>query len=336
MDDQQNDKLESWGQSATPKVDGAFANRLEADLRELAHNPAPGRFSTGWLLRPGVIMTAVVLVVGAIFIARSDSDRGVQMVSAAGTTVSIPGAASVQDGTAGLDLPDGTRISVGPEGLAVVAGVVLEAGSTATITDGRVDVIEAGSPVDEPTTDTRPDTPPDRTAPTTTEPTPGTDRLSTTTTVTPDRATDAPTTTAVDRPSDSTTSTIVSDSTSSSAPEPETTVAPTTTTTTTEPPTTAPTDPPVVDTAPLEIGLEIGPVRDGRATLRWTVEGDGSEIVGWVVRIRRGDSSEVVTVIRQPDVRRLRVVIPNRNVQYRVIARGADGEVLATSRLISP
>ncbi len=336
MNDDLDDRLESWGRSPAPEVDGAFANRLETDLRAGGADSATRGFRPGALLRPGFVVAALILIVGVVVVLRRDTEPVVQMVAADGTTVSIPGAAATRAGAAGLELPEGSRIIVGPEGSAVVAGVVLEAGSTALITDGRVDVVEAGAVRDVEAPDATPPTttPTTSVAPTTTAPAATDDIAPTTIPPTTDRP-------VTDEPSESTTSTTVADDTVRtttttvvpdsipSTTEPGTTVPPTT-----KPPADEPVDPPPVDVAPLRVALEIGPVRNGQATLQWTTTGDTTDVAGWIVRIKRGDSSEIIALLREPDARRLRVAIPDREVQFRVVARDGAGEVLAASRLV--
>ena len=150
-----------------------------------------------------------------------------------------------------------------------------------------------------------------------------------------DRPTTAPTTVApTTEPNDSrptttvgATSTTITDTTT-----PRTTLPPETEppTTTTEPATTVPeTKPP--DDPEVTVDLRLGPVSDGQANLRWRVDGDVDAVAGWEVRMRRGDVNRRVALIRQPSVRRLRVEIPGRFVEYRVIARAADGTVIGES-----
>ncbi|MGI9604892.1 MAG: hypothetical protein ACR2P0_02015 [Acidimicrobiales bacterium] len=348
MNDELRDRLEEMASAPTPRVDGAFANRLEADLRASTPSPSDSHHPRlfDWLLRPGAIVVAAALIVGVVTLTRSDPAMAVEMFAAEGTTVSIPGADSITDGAAGLELPDGSRIDVGPAGRAIVAGVVLEAGATAMIVDGTVEIVDAGP--------SRTDAPAETDRPSTTAVGPAiTDRPNDSDVATDSTAAGRPTTTAPDRdapPQRDTTSTVEPDpilpadgSDSTVAPS-STTIPPDTTTTA-----PAPTDPPASTTQPpptttvdspapveLAVGLEASRIRDGQTTLFWNTRGDTSEISGWVVRARVGDSSEVIAVIRQADVRRLRVTVTDDAVEFRVIARSGEGEVLAASRLVAP
>lgn len=72
-------RLDEWGESATPPVDGAFANRLEVSLRqEMIAEPVSVR--GGWLgqlLRPGVVVVAAaVMIAGFALASRPSGDGG--------------------------------------------------------------------------------------------------------------------------------------------------------------------------------------------------------------------------------------------------------------------
>lgn len=336
MNDELNDRLNSWGKTSTPPVDGAFANRLEADLR-VSTAPAAKRPGFGWLLRPGVLVAAAVAIVGGIFVANIDSSPQLQMTAAQGTTVSVPGVADLQNGVAGLVLPDGTRIDVGPDGSAIVAGVVLEAGSSAEVVNGRLEITDTGlpneSPSDNPvppaTTSGPPETTPSATrVPPTVTPTPDTSTR-------PPQTSRPPSTTRV-APPVSTSTTVVRDTpppSTSAAPPPTTFVPPTTTL---APPPTTDAPPPTVVPGPPTINIEMGPIRNRRSTIRWSVDGDASEIAGWTIATRDGDSASVLATLRLARAFRLRVAIPSRTAEFRVTARGAGGAMLARSAWVKP
>ncbi|MEE9414702.1 MAG: hypothetical protein V3V01_05405 [Acidimicrobiales bacterium] len=335
MNDELNKRLDSLGEGRVPPVDGAFANRLEADLRASAFEPKSKRFNLGWLFRPGVLVAAAVAVIGGIFVASIDSDPQLQMTAAQGTTVSIPGSTTFQSGAAGLALPDGTRIDVGPDGSAIVAGVVLEADSSALVVDGGVEITNTGAPLAPPDTNAPQAPPSTRANPATTPPT----RAPSPTTSQPSSDNTEPvatptTETPVPRP---TSTTVVRDTpapTTSIAPV-RTTLPPPPTTALAPPPVTQP-PPPTIEPTPLIISIEMGPIRNRQSTIRWNVEGDTEAIAGWTVSTKQGDSRSILANLRQPRARRLRVAITARPIQFRVSARSADGSVLATSDWVRP
>lgn len=318
-DDDLNDRLEGWGGETTPDVDPRFANSLETDLRLRAAEVSSRGGLFHLLFRPAVIAgVTMAAVVGFLFVRSGEDAVDVFIAAAEGTSVSIPGDAELTDGVAGLDLPEGSRIDVGPDGSATVAGVVLEAGTTARIVDGQLEIVDVPS-----------DRPPDR--PTTTIG----DRPTTTIGPTADSdepaATDGPATTApsdvppTTRPDDT-----ASTTTRPTTTTPATTIVPDTApqTTSTEPPRTEPTD------RNVDVKLDVGRVREQQSLLRWEVAGSVDAIAGWEVRVRSGDGVRRVALIREPDARRLRVEIPGRNAMYKVIARAADGTNIGESEWV--
>lgn len=78
--DDLDEQLTQWGSSTPPRVDGAFANRLETSLRQQIVEGAVGA-DRGWLgvvFRPGVVVMAIaVLIFGFAFISRASDDVGV-------------------------------------------------------------------------------------------------------------------------------------------------------------------------------------------------------------------------------------------------------------------
>jgi hypothetical protein len=335
MNDELNKRLDSLGEGQVPPVDGAFANRLEADLRASTFEPKSNRFSLGWLLRPGVLVAAAVAVIGGIFVASIDSDPQLQMTAAQGTTVSIPGSTAFQSGAAGLVLPDGTRIDVGPGGSAIVAGVVLEANSSALVVAGKVEITNTGTPLASPDTNAPQAPPSTRAKPSTTPPT----RAPSPTTSLPssdntEPAATATTETPAPRPTSTTVVRDVPTPTTSLAPV-RTTLPPPPTTALAPSPATQPA-PPTIEPTPLTISIEMGPIRNRQSTIRWSVEGDTQAIAGWTVSTRQGDTRSVLANLRQPRARQLRVAITVRPIQFRVSARSADGAVLARSDWVRP
>lgn len=91
MHDPLDDDLTTWGQSNTPPVDGAFANRLEASLRsDMIAGSAPSqRRWFEWVFRPGVVVLAVAaLLFGFAFVAGSTDDA--DLADGAGPTMPAP------------------------------------------------------------------------------------------------------------------------------------------------------------------------------------------------------------------------------------------------------
>lgn len=311
-DDELDSRLERWGRSSVPDVDGAFANRLETDLRmqATAAESSPRRF--GVLLRPAMIMAAVALVVvGYVMFAAGGDGDDVVLVAADNTTVSIPGSPTTIVGVAGFELPDGARLVVGPDGSATVAGIVLEPGTVAEIVDGRVELFDVDSALA---------TTSSTSIPTTTTGQPTTSGPQTSDSSAPPSPSSGPATTAAPpTTSDRTTSTVAP--TTSQQPN---TSAPPTTDGTSTPPTTRPADRP-------SITLLAEQLRDRQVLLSWQVDGGEDVIAGWEIRVRSGDASRRVALIRDPDARRLRVERTDRVVEYQVLARAAGGDVLGRS-----
>lgn len=328
-DDELQRRLDALGRSDIPSVDPAFADGLESDLRAMA--AAPQRSAPlAWLLRPSVVVAALAILAGfAFFLSRPDPG-GLEFAAAAGTSVSIPGEADLSSGTAGQALPEGARITVGPDGSATVGGVILDPGTVAIVVNGVIEVVELPADTVPPTSTT---VAIDETTTTTTEPERDTTTVAPTTTLEVDDGRTSSTTTIDGEPAPTT---VASDqATTTEAP-----VTTTSTTTTTVPTTTseASTTTTVVDepaeTVPLTIELSVNEGPLGRTFLEWTVAGDTSEIAGWVVRRGRGDDSVAAAVIRRPEARRQRVDVPDRDVAWMVVARNAEGEVIARSNVV--
>lgn len=76
--DDLDEQLTQWGSSTPPRVDGAFANRLETSLRqEIVDGTDPSRNRIGSLLfRPGVVVLGIaVLLFGFALVSRSGDDE---------------------------------------------------------------------------------------------------------------------------------------------------------------------------------------------------------------------------------------------------------------------
>ena len=332
MNDDLQRRLDEWGTSATPPVDGAFANRLEADLRMSATEG--GAATRPWwtmLLRPSFVAVALLVVGGIAGTLLLDSEAdGVVMVASEGGTVSVsvPGSPTTVVGAAGLDLPDGTEVRVGPGGTAIIDGVVLTPGSIARIDDGALELIEidARDLVDPATTsttavDTAPTTvdPPATTSPpTTVSPTsrPGPTVVDSDTTDRPGTS-DTPTTVGPDEPS-----TTVPDTTV--APDPDRT------TTTTEAPNTTTT---VASDQPIPVRLAVSEPIRRQVNLVWGTE-PTDRVAGWIVLERRGDTVRRVAIVRNANANRLRVEVPGPLVEWRIRAIDADGEPVGQSRWV--
>lgn len=318
-DDELEERLESMSTRPTPPVDPGFGNRLESELRRQFAEPATRRGSImDVLFRPGVVVGMAAAVIAVVLIvAQRDTPVDLVMGSAEGTSISIPGQSETIDGVAGLSLPEGSRIVVAPEGSAVVADVVLDGGTTARIVDGQLVLVDVAPETTRPGTTVPGTTIPGSRIPESTVPN----------TTTPE--TTAPTTTAPD----------------SSAPRstvPPTTVPKTTVPETTVPATVSPTTVPV-DTRStttqgpgsdvlIPVRLTLEPTDNARVVLRWQVRAESEdEIAYWTIRARSNEVTRTVAVVRQANVRVLRVELPDQPTGYRVLGHSADGALVAAS-----
>jgi hypothetical protein len=76
--DDLDEQLTQWGASTPPRLDGAFANRLESSLRqEIVHGVDPSRNRIGSLLfRPSVVVLGIaILLFGFALVSRSTDDE---------------------------------------------------------------------------------------------------------------------------------------------------------------------------------------------------------------------------------------------------------------------
>ena len=284
--DELEERLESISTRPTPPVDPGFGNRLESELRRRFAEPATRRGSImDVLFRPGVVVGMAAAVIAVVLIvAQRDIPVDLVMDSAEGTSISIPGQSETIDGVAGLSLPEGSRIVVAPEGSAVVADVVLDGGTTAEIVDGQLELVDV--------------------APETTRP-----------------GTTVPGTTI---PGSLVPESTVPDTTTPETTVPQTTVPKTTVPETTVPATVSPTTVPI-DTrstttqAPgsgvlIPVRLTLEPTDDARAVLRWQIRAESEdEIAYWTIRARSNEVTRTVAVVRQANVRVLRVALPKRS-----------------------
>ena len=72
--------------------------------------------------------------------------------------------------------------------------------------------------------------------------------------------------------------------------------------------------------------------RDGRtALITWTVDGDPSQIEGWVLLRTIDGSEEIIQVIRDSAVRSFDAPVIDLEATHRVEARAANGRVIASS-----
>ena len=91
-----------------------------------------------------------------------------------------------------------------------------------------------------------------------------------------------------------------------------------------------PGDPPATSTPPPTVAAEIA--RDGRtALITWTVDGDQSQIEGWVLLRTVDDREQIIEVSRDGSIRSFDVPVIDLDATHRVEARTSDGRVIASS-----
>ncbi len=295
-------KLEQWGSDRQPSVDGAFANRLDADLRELSPGSgAVARQRPIWQPAALAFLASLIVFAGVFAFSRDKGDE-IELVMGASTQTEVV----LPDGEiiaaeAGLALPDGTRIIVGADGSAVIADVVLEAGDRAVVNEGQLEILIEQAPT-----------------PTTSVPEPTTTAVPPATETTSPPPSTRPATASTDR----TTSTTTPRSTTTAATTPQTTTPPTSTDRTT----TTTSDPAVT--------LEWTD-SDGRVRLSWTYVGPET-VAGWQVTVTNGDRTRTLAVLRDPAARTITVErIGDAAVTYRVSARDSGGTVIAESNPVA-
>ncbi len=338
MDDELHDRLENLGADPGPAPDPAFAERLEADLRSQAYfaprdraHAAPARRG---LLRPGLVMGAlVVLALSAVLVvSRGGEEPDVLVIeNGLGATVTLPGGDTVAGGS-GVALPDGSLIEVAADGFALIDGIVLPPGSIATVVDGVLELTAVPAIViPTPTPTPTPSPTPDLATTPEAEPTPASvaDPTPTAEPTTPPEVAPSPTPSPTARPAPTAPPNPTTTASPRPTPSPEQDGTPRERPTATATPTATP-EPTVVDPAP-EIVLDQANLGPRRAQLTWSVTApDG--VLGFQVRVRRGDTVRTAAVLRDPEARALTVERPERDrVFYRVLAIGSDGQVLARS-----
>ncbi|MDW3177755.1 MAG: hypothetical protein R8J94_10230 [Acidimicrobiia bacterium] len=127
MPDDLDDDLAEWGRSATPPVDGAFANRLETSLRStMLDRTADGAGWAATIFRPGVVVMAIALLIFGFAFVSGDSDE--------------PGFAD--DGTP----LDESSTTVDPDASDTIAPTVLDEPSATTLPEGPDDPPQTDAP----------------------------------------------------------------------------------------------------------------------------------------------------------------------------------------------
>ena len=296
-------QLERWGSTDTPAPDGAFINRLDAQLRDLSQGRETGRERRPFWQPALLTMLAALLIGAGAFAVTRDAGQEVALVMGATsqTEIELPDG-EVLVATEGLSLPDGTRISVGFDGSAVVNDVVLGAGVEARVENGELQILEARPEETQTPSTTR------ATTSDTTEGRPTTTGQRTSSTTTPVTSTPEPTASSTTRRSTAASSTV-----------PPSTATPSTTAVTTTVPA------PIVSLAWEESG--------GDRVLSWTYRGPET-LAGWEVFVSSGDRSAALVVLRDPTVRSITIDALAAPATYYVVARTADGATLAESNRV--
>lgn len=323
-DDELEERLESMSTRPTPPVDPGFGNRLESELRRQFAEPATGRGSImDVLFRPGVVVgMAAAIIAVVLIVAQRDTPVDLVMDSAEGTSISIPGQSETIDGVAGLSLPEGSRIVVAQEGSAVVADVVLDGGTTAEIVDGQLNLVDVAPETTRPGTTVPGTTLPGSQVPDSTAPDTTTSETTAPTTMLPDSI----------GPSSTVPQTTVPKTTVPETTVPETTVPATVS------PTTVPVDTRSTTTqAPgsdvlIPVRLTLEPTDNARVVLRWQIRAESEdEVAYWTIRARSNEVTRTVAVVRQANVRVLRLALPDQPTAYRVLGHSAEGALVAAS-----
>jgi hypothetical protein len=352
-DDDLDSTLTRIGADAGPPIDPVFANRLDGALRVAHAEQLTERDRrsiwipvTAGLSAVGALIVGVMILVASVNGAANDE---VVMTAATGTDVVIPGEL-VMDGTPGLRLPDGTRISVGPNGEAVVDGVVLGPGAEAVVIGGRLEVVDV-DPVDSADADrASPPSPSLTTAPPVTsrpdDAAPGTDP-----------PTNGSTTSSIGRPdTDAARSDGAGDDgvpgRSTTVPATSTTgdrqtTSPTGATSSTRPgsnSTTAPTSSTVVSTTtaaprPASLVVTATALPRGRVLLEWMVHNldpAAGPLAGFRVEAAVGDRVSTLVVIRSPSARSATIErLAATDATFRIEAIDNVGHVLLASEAVA-
>ena len=327
-------RLRALESEPVPPADSTFVDHLEVRLRVM-HVDELGatRSRSTWIPAVVASMVVVLLAVGGALLLNRTPDAAVILTAAADTDVILPGDQATA-AVAGLQLPDGTRIIVGPDGEAVVNGVVLGPGSEAMVVGAQVDVLIVDLDSGDPTG-------PDGSEPLAAETDGVGDGDASQTTVPDDNPRSTSTGRDVDQP-------VVTDA-NETDPDPtdagEATVSTrsqTSSTSSTATPTTIPPRPTSSTTArgtttstadqrlsPLELTVER--VDRDRLRLSWTVNRD-ADPAGWRIRVRHGDRLATVVAIRDGEARMTtieRSVVVDASVWVEALDR--QGHVLLAS-----
>ncbi|MCP3912619.1 MAG: hypothetical protein GY929_21650 [Actinomycetia bacterium] len=363
-----SDDLESTltqlGADDGPPVDPVFANRLDTSLRtaHLEQLTQPRRRSIWAPVSAGVSAVAAIIVGVVIWSVAftGGSATEVVMTAAADTNVVLPGE-DVTAGSPGLHLPDGTRILVGPDGEAVVDGVVLGPGAEAVVNDGHLEVVDPADPALPDLAAPGPSVPSDESPPGPSTSSSAASPSEPGSTAAP-FVTDAsnsgggddsggrsttlpPTSTTVDERTSLGTATSLAPTTPSPSNPTTVATAPSTSTTTTPPTVTTPvtTASTIVTTTPGRPSIELTAtaVPLGRVRLDWVVSGiaDGAGGVdspaGFRIEALAGDRTSTVVVIRSGAARTATIERLAERVSFRVIAIDAHGGILFTSNTVA-
>jgi hypothetical protein len=347
--------LERLGADGGPPADPAFANRLDAALRTAhAERLTEQRRRSLWLPIAAAVSAIATVIVGVMFwmaVVDGEASSDLVMTAATDTDVVLPGEATTV-GTPGLLLPDGARILVGPNGEAVVDGVVLGPGAEAVVTDGRLELLE---PADRdnpdlasvPTTEPPPTGPADAGSPDTD---PSTTRtMSDSTTPVTDAATDRTrpdgdrgddqrdpgrsTTVPKTSTTDDRRTTATSSGPSTSRPQQTSSTAETAPTR----PTAAPTTTTTSEAA--SVTLTATALPRGRVRLDWETTNIGAAPgtpAGFRVEAAVDDRASTLVVIRSPSVRSTTIErLAAADAVYWVEALDSDGNIVAASNAVT-
>ena len=307
-------RLRILGTEPVPPADTTFADNLDVRLRVLhSEQLGPVRRRPAWVPALMGAVALAVLVTGGAFLLSRASEPSVIVTAAADTDVILPGDEATS-ASIGLPLPDGTRIIVGPDGEAVVNGLVLGPGSEAVVVGDQIDILVAMVDGDD-SIDTWESEPlvvesergaggeesQTATGPETSRSTPNNARDTDQAIVSDEREADPEdldraTTTAPDHHPGSTSSTSAVDTASTAPSRPtSTTTTHRTTSTTVERTTTT-----GQRLSPVELRVER--LDRNRVRLDWTLN---RNIVpaGWRVQFRNGDRVATLVAIRDGDVR---------------------------------
>ena len=265
-----------------------------------------------------ILASAAVVFLLAGFVALRDRGQqtDVVMTAAEDTLLLFPDGSEVA-GAEGIELADGTRIVVGADGSATVAGVVLAPGVEAVVVDGHIEIVDNAANGDATSGAVQPE--------------PDSDLMPSIPTTTVERSTTTGPTSSVSTTARPATSSTVVDRPTSSATSSLTRPPPTTRSSIVDEGGSSPSAP----VAEPVVGLVIEPVGDARLRLIWSGVGL-LDVAGWRVTATSGDRTVVVLVIRGSEAAAATLERSAEQVGYQVLAIGAEGNVLAESNVIVP